>query len=105
MVLLFLYHRLYHTASRQLESLKRYDYPALETLTQDREEVTRDLCRTIEELSDEQGNEAISEPVRRKIHELTSKTLHVDAEIKELLLKDLREKTQELDGLCPQESE
>jgi hypothetical protein len=105
MVLLFLYHRLYQTASRQLESLKRYDYPTLETLTREREEVTGDLCRTIENLNDEQGTEAISEPVRRKIHELTSQTLHVDAEIKELLLKDLKEKTRELDGLCPLENE
>ncbi len=105
MVLLFLYHRLYHTASRQLESLKKYDYPTLESLTQEREEVTRDLCRTIEDLSDEQGSEAISEPVRRKIHKLTSQTLHVDAEIKELLLKDLKEKTRELDDLYPLESE
>jgi hypothetical protein len=105
LVLLFLYHRLYHTASRQLESLKGCDYPTLETLTREREDVTRDLCRTIEDLSDKQGADTISEPVRRKIHELTSKTLHVDAEIKELLLKDLKEKTQELNGLYPLESE
>ncbi len=77
MVLLFLYHRLHHTAKRQLESLKRYDYATLEKLTLEREGVTRDLCHTIEGLDDEQGAETISEPVRRKIHELTSTTILV----------------------------
>jgi hypothetical protein len=105
LVLLFLYHRLHQTASRQLESLKKYDYAALERLTVERENITRDLCRTIEQVGDGEDAEAFSESVRRKIHELTSKTLHVDAEIKELLLDDLKEKTRELDDLCPRETD
>jgi hypothetical protein len=103
LVLLFLYHRLYQTAQRQLESLKGYNYADLERLTLEREIVTRELCETIGELTNEQGTELLSEPVRRKIHELTTKTLHVDAEIKDLLLEDLKSKTVELDELCPVE--
>jgi hypothetical protein len=94
-----LYHRLYQTAKRQLESLKKTDYPALERLTLERDDVTQELCRAIEDLTDDQGNEAVSEPVRRKIHQLTTDTLRVDAAIKDLLLEDLKEKTLELDQI------
>jgi hypothetical protein len=94
-----LYHRLYQTAKRQLESLKKTDYPALERLTLERDDVTQELCRAIEDLTDDQGNAAVSEPVRRKIHQLTTDTLRVDAAIKDLLLEDLKEKTLELDQI------
>lgn len=101
MVLLFLYHRLFLTAKRQLECLRRRDYGLLERLTLERDDVTRELCETIAGLTEEQGREVVSEAVRRKIHDLTAETLRVDAQIKDLLLKDLRDKTLELDRIYP----
>jgi hypothetical protein len=65
LVLLFLYHRLYQTTQRQLDSLKTYDYATLERLTLEREGVTRELCEMIEEVTGEQGGDSLSEPVRR----------------------------------------
>jgi hypothetical protein len=99
LVLLFLYHRLYLTAKRQLDSLKRFDYSTLERLTAEREDVTQELCEAIDDLTDEAGTETVSEPVRRRIHQLTSETLQIDAEMKDLLLEDLKEKTLELDQM------
>jgi hypothetical protein len=99
LVLLFLYHRLYLTAKRQLDSLKRFDYLTLERLTAEREDVTRELCEAIDELTDETGKETVSEPIRRRIHQLTSDTLQIDSEMKELLLEDLKEKALELDPM------
>ena len=39
------------------------------------------------------------ESIQNKIHELTAKTLDIDAEIKEILLEELRKRTQELTTL------
>ena len=101
MFVLFLYHRLYLTAKKQLESLRRLDFPTLEKLTLEREDVTRRLCDGIKSLAADEEAETISDPVRKKIHELTTQTLAIDAEIKERLLEELKEKTLELSDMTP----
>ena len=105
MFILFLYHRLYLTAKKQLESLRQLDFATLEKLTVEREDVTRRLCDGIRSLSADDEAGTISEPIRKKIHELTTQTLAIDAEIKERLLEELREKTLELSDMTPQNLE
>jgi hypothetical protein len=104
-VVLFLYHRLYLTAQKQLDSLKQLNFPSLERLTGEREDVTRRLCESIRNLGTDDNCEPISEPIRKKIHELTTQTLNIDAEIKERLLEELKERTLELSEMSPQNME
>jgi hypothetical protein len=93
LVVLFLYHRLYQTARRQLEALGNLNLDALEDLTHDREKVTSELCKCIADIEVENDSEPLSESIRNKIHELTLRTLDTDADIKNLLMEELKEKT------------
>jgi hypothetical protein len=93
---LFLYHRLFTTAQKQLESLKKADFKTLELLTREREEITNALCDSFEKNNFADKRIALPESVQTKIHELTAQTLDIDAEIKETLLEELRKRTQEL---------
>jgi len=95
-VLLFLYHRLYQTATRQLEALKNMDLVSLEDLTREREDVTRELCSSIADIDVSEASPHLSEATRRKIHQLTTQTLDIDAEIKNTLLEELKDRTLEL---------
>lgn len=101
MFLLFLYNRLYLTAKKQLDSLRRLDFASLENITLEREDVTTRLSEGIERLRDCEA-ETMSGPVRKKIHELTIKTLSIDAAIKERLLDELSEKALALHDMAPQ---
>ncbi len=103
MEVLFLYHRLYHIAGKQLEALKKLDLGTLEKLTKEREEITRSLCASFVRHFAE-GEEALPESVGKKIHELTARTLDIDAQVKELLLEELRERTLELSAFDPNNS-
>ncbi len=95
MEVLFLYHRLYHTAEKQLLSLQKSDFQTLEKLTQEREEITKALCESFEKDGFAEDKKLMPESVQNKIHELTTKILDIDAEIKEALLEELRKKTLE----------
>ena len=90
MVVLFLYHRLHSIATRQLDCIRQEDFNELERLTRERESVTRELSDTIDEFGGRAGGIRLSEAVRRKVNEMAAATLRVDAEIKDLLVEELR---------------
>jgi hypothetical protein len=96
---LFLYSRLFNTAQKQLESLKKADFQTLEVFTQEREEITNALCESFERENIAESKKTFPESVQNKIHELTAQTLDIDAEIKEVLLDELRKRTQELSNI------
>jgi hypothetical protein len=93
------------TAKKQLESLRRLDFRSLQQITLEREDVTKRLSEGIESLGDGEQAETISDPVRKKIHELTIQTLAIDTVIKERLLDELSEKALALSDMAPQNPE
>jgi len=94
---IFLYQHLYHTARKQLEALRRLDFGTLEALTREREKITSELCR----LMQDSGGEQLGPAAKKRIREFTAKILDLDGEIKEVLLEELKERTLALSGLTP----
>ncbi len=88
MFLLFLYHRIHLAARAQLEAVRRGDLDAMERHTAEREEATRALGRALAEAGDPLPG-GIGRAHRRRIHRLTTRTLDIDCEIREHLLRAL----------------
>lgn len=98
MEILFLYQRLYHTARKQLDALRRLDLGTMETLTRERERITNQLCSVMQRYENDDEKE-LSPVVKRRMREFTAEILDIDGQIKETLLEELKERTLELSGL------
>jgi len=86
---LFLYHRLWAIARRQLAALRRGDFAALERLTEERADLTQELCARVRSWTEPAVEGPMPASVRRRIQRLTVETLEIDEAIKAGLLEAL----------------
>ena len=97
MEILFLYRRLFLTAQKQLESLRRLNLGELERLTRYRETVTQEISQQLFAIRRTGVLPPFSPSVKRKIQEMTHETLVLDSQIKNLLLHELETRTQDVE--------
>ncbi|MBU8922055.1 MAG: hypothetical protein KOO63_09570 [Bacteroidales bacterium] len=92
MEIVFLYSRLLSISRHQLDALRRNDFDEMERLTMDRELLTAQICSVLDNAEVDLDDTRF----QIRISELTDNISEVDEDIKDILLSELFQRTEEL---------
>ena len=92
MEIVFFYSRLLSISRHQLDALRRNDFDEMERLTIDRELLTARICSMLDDMEIDFEDSRF----KVRISELTDDISEVDEDIKDVLLAELFQRTEEL---------